>query len=55
MTINELKDQDPMFFDHLVDDIKNTFDSNLNITIKELSGQFDLPVNVIKSILMDEI
>ena len=55
MTINDLRDQDPMFFDYLVDDIKDTFDGDLNMTIKELANQFDLPVNIVKSILMGEI
>ena len=55
MTINDLRDQDPMFFDYLVDDIKDTFDGDLNMTIKELANQFDLPVNIVKSILIGEI
>ena len=54
MNIAELKEQDPMFFDHLSEEIKDTFDGDLNITLRELAEQFDLPVSVVKSILMDD-
>ena len=54
MNIAELKEQDPMFFDHLSEEIKDTFDGDLNITLRELASQFDLPVSIVKSILMDD-
>ena len=47
MTIQELEDHDPLFFDYLVDEILASTD----LTIKELSINFDLPINIIKQIL----
>ena len=47
MTIQELEDHDPLFYDYLVDEII----SQKDLTIKELSVNFDLPINIIKQIL----
>tara|TARA_R110002020_G_scaffold65654_3_gene173267 strand:+ start:905 stop:1057 length:153 start_codon:yes stop_codon:yes gene_type:complete len=47
MTIQELEDNDPVFYDYLVDEILDQKD----LTIKELSINFDLPINIIKQIL----
>ena len=54
MTMEQLKENDPLFYDEfLKDDIKDAFDSDLNITLKELAQQFDLPTSVVKDILME--
>tara|TARA_R110002072_G_scaffold118073_2_gene249268 strand:- start:175 stop:327 length:153 start_codon:yes stop_codon:yes gene_type:complete len=47
MTIEELENYDPLFYDYLVDEILASTD----LTIKELSTNFDLPINIIKQIL----
>jgi len=54
MTLEQLKENDPLFYDEfLKDDIKDAFDSDLNITLKELAQQFDLPTSVVQEILME--
>ena len=37
----------------LEDDIRNTYDTNLNMTLKELSDQYGKPIHELKRILMD--
>tara|TARA_R100001086_G_scaffold175024_1_gene96299 strand:+ start:61 stop:273 length:213 start_codon:yes stop_codon:yes gene_type:complete len=54
MTLEQLKENDPLFYNEfLKDDIKDAFDGDLNITLKEIAQQFDLPTSVVQEILME--
>ena len=51
MTIEDLKENDPLFFDYLVDEIFEGKD----LSPKELSINFDLPISIILKILKNGV
>ena len=51
MTIEELKDHDPLFFDYLVDEIFEGKD----LSPQQLAENFDLPISIILKILKNGV